>query len=805
MTPKPESNLPSGPLPDGKGRSTAPPRELDSRGDSDAPLLPSKRGVGGGSYFFRFVRPYLVLALLWALYFHPLILHPTQTIYAPYSDLLAEHLPVKLFLNREWRASGELPLWNPYHFCGTPLVHDPQVGTFYPPNFVVLAVPEHAVGAAVSWGVALHVLAAGALALVYARARGLNEPASLVAAIGFMLSSKWMTHLLLAGHTITAGLTWLPLLLLLIERAIDRRGTRAVVWAGVPLALLGLGTHPQWAFYATVFAFVWTYRRDARGRWLGCWFGAAVVAAALMAVQLLPALESAQYSARSDGVDASGALGIGLQTAVRLIGPALSYSPPQAWEMQGVFGAFWLVAAVAAPVVGGPRTRWQFGVFCALVLFALGGAALIDWLPGFNLFRVPTRMLLIATFPLAFLAGVTTQALTESRWALSARAAVSRGFRRVVLVLVAPTILGLWFNDGPVWWAFVAYWGAAVLALPLFIRTLQNTGTSGRLRTALWFVILLAELIAPIAVLPQTKPQAELYPSSPVLDYLREQPQPVRVLDWDVHSEGTQTSLLGTGAPQAMVQALGTPRGYNPLDVRHYREFLAFAVGDDRPVRGNSPYAQQVMPNFEVGEPHVFALLRVTHHVAPVGTPPPPGDWRVCARDPAPPAVVPLLPGTPPTLPPHTLREFTPPKPRAWIVPHGERLEGAPFAALKTCDFDRTVLITTRAPLPPMAGTKPGAARVTHYGPNRVTTELDGSAGWLVLSDVWFPGWTCFVDGREVEVSRANHAFRAVPVPAGSAVAEFRFEPRTYRLGWWVSVVAAVLMLGLGVWSARRG
>src|SRR6266545_5770189 len=159
-------------------------------------------------------RPYLLLALLWLLYFHPLILHPTQTLYAPYSDFLAEHLPAKLFLNREWNASGELPLWNPHHFCGAPFVHDIQVGVFYPPNAVTLVVPESAIGAALSWVIALHVLAAGVFAYLYARSHALNEAGSLVAAVGFMLSSKWMTHLILAGHTITMGLAWLPLVLL---------------------------------------------------------------------------------------------------------------------------------------------------------------------------------------------------------------------------------------------------------------------------------------------------------------------------------------------------------------------------------------------------------------------------------------------------------------------------------------------------------------------------------------------------------------------------------------------------------------
>ena len=93
------------------------------------------------------LRPYLLLAVLWALYFYPLVLQPTGTLYADFSDFLAEHLPGRVFLVREWRETGELPLWNPYHFCGSPFVHDIQVGTFYPPYAVTLLIPESDAGA----------------------------------------------------------------------------------------------------------------------------------------------------------------------------------------------------------------------------------------------------------------------------------------------------------------------------------------------------------------------------------------------------------------------------------------------------------------------------------------------------------------------------------------------------------------------------------------------------------------------------------------------------------------------------------
>ncbi len=747
------------------------------------------------------LRPFALLTLLWLLYFHPLVLHPTQTLYAPYSDFLAEHLPAKLFLNREWRATGELPLWNPHHFCGSPFVHDIQVGMFYPPFVVTYLVPESAVGAALSWVIALHVLAAGILTFIYARSRELNEIGSLVAAVGFMLSSKWMTHLLLAGHTITIGLAWLPLVLLFIERG----GARSTLGAGIALALLGLGTHPQFAFYAGLFALAWTLPSERAGlaRWARGWLAASAIAALLGAVQLLPTWEAARWSTRSGGLDAMNTLTIGIQTLFALVGPSRTYAPPNSWEVQGVLGLFWLGAATATPLLAA-RWKWAFGVLCGVFVFALGGAVLVEWLPGFNLFRVPTRMLVVATFPLAVLAGAATDALVRAAWAHESRLALSRGFRRAVLVAGLPTVIGLAFSGGPVSKTFVAFCVVLFISLIAFVRLLQHSGMTARTRTALWCAILFADLLAPIAVLPDVRPQAELFPSSLAMETLVARPKPVRVLDWDTGSLEGRASVLGIGAPQAMVHGLDTPRGYNPLDVRHYREFLAFVVNDPGPVRGNSPYTQQVVPNFEVGNPELFRLLAVTHRVAPIDAPELPGVWNPLLTDPAPPAPPPLLPTSPTRLPPHILGESGDARPRAWIVPRAEPMPaGAELEALKRCDFARAVLITSGAALSQPDGAKPGAARIIEYRADRVTLELDGSAGWLVLSDVWFPGWTCRVDGAEVEVFRANHAFRAVPVPAGATRAEFVFAPRSYRVGWWVSVCAVVVILcGVGLWPA---
>jgi uncharacterized membrane protein YfhO len=71
-----------------------------------------------------------------------------------------------------------------------------------------------------------------------------------------------------------------------------------------------------------------------------------------------------------------------------------------------------------------------------------------------------------------------------------------------------------------------------------------------------------------------------------------------------------------------------------------------------------------------------------------------------------------------------------------------------------------------------------------------------------VLADSSYPGWKAYVDGREQEVLRANLFFRAVVLPAGDHVVEFRYQPRSFALGMILSlmvlvgVVMAMVLLG---------
>src|SRR5205807_2682553 len=100
------------------------------------------------------------------------------------------------------------------------------------------------------------------------------------------------------------------LVALCFERSLRRRSPGWAAAAGAALALLVLGTHPQWTLYAAVFLVAWTagtalegaggWRATAAGlaRWAALGALTAATALALAAVQLLPTLEAAGQSCR---------------------------------------------------------------------------------------------------------------------------------------------------------------------------------------------------------------------------------------------------------------------------------------------------------------------------------------------------------------------------------------------------------------------------------------------------------------------------------------------------------------------------
>lgn len=69
---------------------------------------------------------------------------------------------------------------------------------------------------------------------------------------------------------------------------------------------------------------------------------------------------------------------------------------------------------------------------------------------------------------------------------------------------------------------------------------------------------------------------------------------------------------------------------------------------------------------------------------------------------------------------------------------------------------------------------------------NHVLLDINTSAdGYLVLTDVFYPGWKAYVDGKERKIFRANYLFRAIKIGPDDTSVVFAYEPSSFALGLW--------------------
>jgi len=95
------------------------------------------------------------------------------------------------------------------------------------------------------------------------------------------------------------------------------------------------------------------------------------------------------------------------------------------------------------------------------------------------------------------------------------------------------------------------------------------------------------------------------------------------------------------------------------------------------------------------------------------------------------------------------------------------------------------------------------SATITHYAPEYVRITAQGP-GYLLLTDAHYPGWQATMDGAPTPILRANLMFRAVALPPGEHVVEFRFAPPSVTIGLWVSGITWGLVVAGLIWSRRK-
>lgn len=88
---------------------------------------------------------------------------------------------------------------------------------------------------------------------------------------------------------------------------------------------------------------------------------------------------------------------------------------------------------------------------------------------------------------------------------------------------------------------------------------------------------------------------------------------------------------------------------------------------------------------------------------------------------------------------------------------------------------------------------------------NSLTYEIyTENSSILVTTELYYPGWNVYIDGKKGNILQVNGTNRGVIVPGGKSTIEFRFQPIGYRFGIILQFFAIFLIVFTGIWHYRK-
>ncbi|TAL70878.1 MAG: hypothetical protein EPN82_00825 [Bacteroidetes bacterium] len=708
-----------------------------------------------------------------------------------WEDITELWYPFQTFAAREF-SKGILPFWNPYIFSGMPFLADIEVGFFYPFNRLLSLFVDsngHVAIWFIQFAIILHFLIAQLSMYSLARYWKISHIGSMIASVSYGFSLILVCHVI--HPMILFHFAWFPFILMLFIKGIEQRKIKYSVLSAWFLAISMLAGHPQSTLYESIMlgiVLLWYYaagikNKELKGRtnlkFIICGVIPFVVSVGIFSIQLLPSRELASLAQRQDiSYEKATEGSLEMKQIFTSVVPNLfgsidgksfkdrnfTYHLEDSayynyWETAYYFG----IAALLLGFFGLlHKYKTKEGIlFIIVIIFSLFYSfgknfflfELFYRLPLFEYFRMPARMMFYLVLVFSVLAGFGFDVLWNSP-------KDSKTFRKIILISAIPLLIAILSATGALsgmldtpeqFEGVVKNSGLVSLALIVSVFVLSSLINQQILKPGVGGGLIILVAVIDLFVAgssfnrgPDNPEKSYLINAETKKLFVAKPPKDLFRVSIRLYQEG----VIAMTRNQGMMDKIMTTDGYNPLVLK----------------RGGAP-APRLKTVHEFNNVR-YAILKDSAN----------GGYRFF--------------------------EYGPYFPRAWAVHKAIVMKSNDvFNEMKSIEHDyKNEVILEESPSISLSGNKidsiPEKVQCVRYENNDFEYKVSLKEPSIVFfSEIWYPAWKAYLDGKPVKIYRANYCFRAVAVPAGNHIIVMKYESDTYFAGMYISAITLLLSI----------
>ncbi len=690
-------------------------------------------------------------------------------------DVITQIFPWKKLTIDTWK-SGEVPLWNPYLFSGTPHAGNYQSAVFSPINILFFVFPFID---AWSLHVLLQPLCAGFCMFLFLRAIKVSTISSLLGTVSFMFfgfMTVWMAY-----GTLGWAIVVFPLALFGVVLYEESSRWRYGVLIALSIAFSFLSGHYQISMYVVgaLMLFILGYTKKKGALFLFVFLGML-----LSSVQVLTTLHAYLQSNRGESFTTGS---IPWSYILTLFAPDVYGNPVtrndwfgQYAEWASYIGVIPLFLAIYGAIFSKKKGKIVFLVMAIMSLLVSFASPLNALLYAMKISiistSVATRMIVLFSFSLIVLSSFGFDQLKED-WQKKGSLRIQSFSLFIVFFLgIAWVYILFFFHIQEQYMQIVKRNMTLPTVLSIvFVGCLILGRKFRRIRKAIIIVFLLCvsfDLLRFSLKWMPFDPRDYVYPSIPLISYLQKE-------------IGNDRAFGTFGNELAMHAHIPFIEGYDAMYQKRYGEFISAASKGtieplERSVVRIDKHGVYTKTWFDIlGVNWVLYRKSDGRHIWTFP------HWEY-------PDYVSVYEDEHYEI----LKDVTPSPRFALFHDYVILSDKNKILSFLANRVERGLVVLEEDPsIEPKKG-EVGNVEVISYRPNSVRIKATtDTPRILFLSEVFDPGWKVKVNEKESKVLRANHAFRAVAIPEGISIVDLYYQPRLFMIGVWISGFTCVVLL----------